>query len=305
MLPVIARRKPPSARSPIPIRRTHSLPMRSAESAGVQILYADSMDRQMQQHEAWRLQYRGERYLRDQSDSELFTRAGDLMTVTLGHSRDGRIGMDPAIVDPSKLERFTRVLEEFVIRGIDHRQPGILEAMRAPRPNSPKVSRALQTLTGKRWPNRILVKFGERKHMASLFIEGKGRVSLARTYSDPSLGYARADDEAQISVYVHPTDAHRLMAVEQTADGSRGLDVAVPYLGSVKVNLQATTDFYVYCMAESCDVRMFDDFTTAASDVDTCVIVTRPDEFKARIQKAVAARLPGWRQTARRPCYLR
>jgi hypothetical protein len=217
------------------------------------------------------------------------------MTVTLGHSRDGKIGFDPAIVDPSKLERFTHVLEELVIRGIDHRQPGIVEAMQAPKPNSPKVRRALQILAGKRWPNPILVKFGERKHMASLFIEGKGRISLAKTYNDLSLGHARADDESQISVYVHPTDAHRLMAVEQYPNGSRGVDVAVPYLGSVKIKLQANSDFYVYCMAESCDARMFDDFTKPPSDVDTCVILTRPDEFKARIREAVAAKLPAWR----------
>jgi len=109
------------------------------------------------------------------------------MTISLGHSGDGRIGLSPAIEDISKMERFTHVLEEFVIRGLDHRQPGILEAMQAPKPGSPKVRRALQTLAGKIWPNDSLVKFGERKHLAALFLQGKGRISLAKTYDDPSL----------------------------------------------------------------------------------------------------------------------
>ena len=132
--------------------------------------------------------------------------------------------------------------------------------------------------------------------MASLFLEGKGRISLAKTYNDPSLGRARADDESHISTYVHPMDAHRLMAVEHcTNGGSRGVDVDVPYLGGVEVSLRATSEFYVYCMAERGDVRMFDDFTTPISDVDTCVIFTHPDEFKARIRNATAANLPGWK----------
>jgi hypothetical protein len=249
----------------------------------------------IERHKAWRLQYREERYLRDLSNTELFARAGDLMTISLGHSGDGKIGLSPAIEDISKMERFTHVLEEFVIRGLELRQPGILEAMQAPKPGSPKVRRALQTLAGKIWPNPILVKFGERKHLAALFLQGKGRISLAKTYDDPSLGRARAHDESQISTYVHPIDAHRLMAVEHYPHGgSRGLDVEVPYLGSVKVHLKANAGFYVYCMAQSCNVRMFDDFTTATSDVDACVIVTNPDEFKARIRQAIATKVPGW-----------
>jgi hypothetical protein len=244
------------------------------------------------QQEAWRLRYRTERYLRDLSNSDLFTRAGDLWTITLRHSQDGKIGISPNVFD---LERHMHVLEELAIRGIQCRQPAIVGATQAPKPDSPKVRRALKSLASKNWPNPILVKFGERKYMAPLFLEGKGRISLARTYIDPSLGRARADDESQISIYVHPMDAHRLMAVEHDPDGSRGTDVDVPYLGSVRIVLQANSDFYVYCMAESCDVRMFDDFTTPTSDVDTCVIITRPDEFKTRVREAVATRLPEWR----------
>ena len=218
------------------------------------------MEKQVKLHEAWRLHYRADRYLRDLPDGDLFARAGDLMTITLQHSRDGKIALGPVDEDPSKMERFTHVLEELVLRGMDYRQPGIVEAMRAPKPNSPKVRRALEVLARRRWPESILVKFGARKYMASLLLEGKGRVSLAKTYDDPSLGYARADDESKITVYVHPMDAHRLMAVEHQPDGSsRGLEIAVPYLGSVKIDLQATSDFYVYCMAEACDARMFDD----------------------------------------------
>jgi hypothetical protein len=36
---------------------------------------------------------------------------------------------------------------------------------------------------------------------------------------------------------------------------------------------------------------LFDDF----ADADTCVVITRPDEFKVRVQNAVSAQLPGWK----------
>ena len=259
------------------------------------IVYSDGMERQITQHEAWQLPYRSDRYLRDLSNSELFARAGDLMSVALGHSEEGRVGLGPVKDDKSKLERYAHVLEELIIRSIDVRQPEIMQAMHVPEPNSPKVTRALKVLARKSFPTQILTKFGERKYMACLFLEGKGRISLAKTYTNPSLGHARADDESQISVYVHPTDAHRLMEIKHDPNESCGVDVEVPYLGSVQINLQASTDFYVYCMAESCHVRMFDDFTTAKSDVDTCVVVTRPDEFRVRLREAAAAKLPGWK----------
>lgn len=47
-------------------------------------------------------------------------------------------------------------------------------------------------------------------------------------------------------------------------------------------------------MAEGVDPRLFDDFP----DADTCVVVTRPDHFKRRIEHAIAARLPGWKLLA-------
>jgi len=241
----------------------------------------------------WRLQYREERYLRDLSVAELFERAGDLMTVSLKHSPDGKIALVANRHAHSEIERFTHVLEEFKIRGINW-QPGFVKRLQLPKPNSAKVRRGLEVLRHRNLPDAILVKFGTLRHMTSLFFEGKGRISLARTYADPSLGYARVDDESQISVYVHPMDSHRLMVVTHNDTGSRGEDVEVPYLGSVQINLQATSDFYVYCMAKSCDVRMFDDFTTATSEVDACVIITDPDEFKRRISEATSPMLSGW-----------
>ena len=124
--------------------------------------------------------------------------------------------------------------------------------------------------------------------MAALLLEGRGRISRASFYCDPSLGRARADNEARVAAYVHPIDAHRFMGVRQDANGTSAVDLNVPYLGNTLVELQATTDFYVYCLAEACEARMFEDFD------ETCVVITRPEEFTSQVQNAVNTQLPGW-----------
>jgi hypothetical protein len=243
---------------------------------------------QITRQEAWQRDYRGDRYLRELPNDALLTRAGDLMSAMLIHTADGKIGLKPIGVDAWGMERLTHALEEMAIRGLDQTQPGMLESLNIPKPA--KVRRALSVMARRTWPEPILVKFGKRRHMAALFLEGKGRISPASFYNDPSLGRARSDNEAQIAAYLHPVDAHRFSGVRQYGNGgSSAVYLDVPFLGSTRIELQATTDFYVYCMAESCDARMFEDFD------DTCVVIKRPAEFTSRIQDSINASLPGWK----------
>lgn len=240
-----------------------------------------------------RLEYRSNRYLRDLKTEDLLARAGHLVTNVFAHAADGRVAMRPVDLhgDSSGIQRYTHVLEEMATRGLSYSDSKVLATMNVPKPKSPKVMRALQTLVGRKWPENIIVKFGKRKHMAELLLEGRGRVSLAAFYDDASLGYARADDESCISAFLDPADARRFMAIRHESNGSVGLDIDVPYRGSVPIQVQANTDFYVYCLAESTDARLFDDF----SDADACVVITHPEEFKKRIQNAVSTQLPGWK----------
>jgi hypothetical protein len=246
---------------------------------------------QMARQEVWRLQYRSDPYLRDLSNDALLTRAGDLTSAMWVYTPEGLIACKSIEQDSSQMERFAHVLEELMIRGLSYKQDPVREALNIPKPE--KVRRALKVLASRTLPEPILVKFGPRQHVASLLLEGKGRISPASYYNDPSLGRARADNEARVTTYVHPSDAHRYFGVRHTADGSStAVDLPVPYRGSTPIEITATTDFYVYCMASTCDARMFEDFD------QTCVVITDPVAFTAKLRDAVNTVLPGWQFVA-------
>ena len=191
--------------------------------------------------------------------------------------------------DTSGGQRFTHVLEELNLRAVPYNDDAIIRSMYPPKPKSPKVVRALNTLSARNWPPDILVKFGKREYMADLLLAGRGRVSLATSYDDPSLGHARSDNESRLFAYPDPADAHHFFVTDQHDRTAAG-DLDVAYLGSAQIHVRATTDFYVYCLAGTADASLFDDF-----DADTCIVITKPSEFKARIQTAVSARLPNWK----------
>ena len=73
-------------------------------------------------------------------------RAGHFLTNGLVHSADGRIALKPVDLegDSSGIQRFTHVLEEMVVRGIDYRDSRVIQAMKAPKPKSAKVMRAFK-----------------------------------------------------------------------------------------------------------------------------------------------------------------
>jgi hypothetical protein len=245
---------------------------------------------QIRREELWRIQYREDRYLRDIPTPDLLTRAGDLMSAMLRYESDGRIGIESInVAEISRMERLAHALEEMRLRGLSHRQAGIQKALNVPQPE--KVREALKVLasTSFRAGEPILVKFGKREHMSALFFEGKGRVSPASYYDDPSLGRARADIEGRMSAFLNPVDAHRYMGVRQDGNGSSAVNIDVPYLGSTQIELYSKTDFYVYCMAEACDARLFEDF-----GADACVLITNPTAFKTRLAETVGPLLPEW-----------
>ena len=245
-------------------------------------------------HRAWEMQYHNDPYLRKLSVDDLLKRFADLTSVMTKDLPDGRMHINS---DLSIAERYSHTIEEFQIRGLNYLgdTDEVLKTAHIAQPNSPKVLKALKKLANKSWPKSILVKFGTREHMASLFLEGKGRISLAATYDDPSLGLARSDDESLVSFYLHPKEAHRMYSVERLPNnGSRMVDLDVPFLGSVELKRRSSMPCYVYCMAEACDVRLFDDFTSPTSDVTACVVIKEPEQFIRRLTDAISKSLPGW-----------
>jgi hypothetical protein len=91
---------------------------------------------QIKRHEAWRLEYRANRYMRDLSSADLMARAGHFMTNCFAHSSDGRLATKPVDLegDSCGSQRFTHVLEELAVRGMHYRDENIVKAMNVPQP---------------------------------------------------------------------------------------------------------------------------------------------------------------------------
>ena len=183
---------------------------------------------QIRREDLWRLQYREDRYMRDIPTADLLTRAGDLISAMLCYTSDGKVGIEPInVAELSSMERFAHALEEMRLRGLSHRQAGIQKALNVPQPEQVRRALGVPAGTSFRAGEPILVKFGKREHMSALFFEGKGRISPASYYDDPSLGRARADNEGRMAAFLHPVDAHRYMGVRQDRGGATGVNIDV------------------------------------------------------------------------------
>ena len=122
----------------------------------------------------------------------------------------------------------------------------------------------------------------------------------ARLYA--ALGYA------QVMAQIRREDLWRLQYREDrymrdipTADLlTRAGDLISAMLNSVwphgaviagtQMELYSKTDFYVYCMAEACDARLFEDF-----GADACVVITDPGAFKTGLEQSISPLLADWR----------
>jgi len=262
-------------------------------------LIATQPEMQISLSDSWRAEYRNERYLREASTDAVLQRVGHLMGSVLGLLGGGLIAPMISNGESLPMARLTHALEELQLRGVSYRDRRVFEAMQVPQPRTPRVLKALGAFGSRRWPAEILVKFGDPRYLEPLVREGRIRISPASSYDDPSLNPAQRDKECEVSAYVLPMDAHRLMAIQTTTDSSgrvvsqEGRDINVASMGSVQVQFMSNSDYYVYCVSRCLEARMFDDF-----NYDACVVFTEPSIFVERLRAATTKALPDWRMVA-------
>jgi hypothetical protein len=254
----------------------------AAKLAPAEIVRQDQTDiLQMQRHEFWRFQYRSKRYARHLSQSELNRRIRDVLLNILRLTADAKIGVPP--IDKNFvvwLEKWTHVIEEMRLRHGPYPSGFTREILHSePFPNfasdlAAKAARKLSALGLKK--NEVLIKFGKSTHMSSLYESGALRIQPASFFKQQHHTGAIKDDELTlplslvlsrdevVKVVINPQD------VPPDAQDQR-----------VDVQFHASSDYWLYCVTNSVEPRLFVDF-----EADACVIIRDRKQFSQMLRKA-------------------
>jgi hypothetical protein len=239
-------------------------------------------------HIGWRRQYDARRYARHLSQPELNRRIRDVVLNLLRVNPEAKIDLGP-VTDESAIwmEKWTHMLEEMQLRHGPYPAGFTREIMHTePFPNfasdlAEKAAKKLSSLGLKR--GDVLIKFGKREYMKSLYETGVLRIQPASFFARVDHNGAVRDDELTlgVSLVLSRNDILRVVANPQDVPPDAPQQ-------RVDVTFQSPTDFWLYCLTESVEPRLFVDF-----NADSCVIIRDRTKFGQMLSKASREKLNG------------
>jgi len=233
----------------------------------------------MKLYELWNHQYRQNRYLKDATDNEIDQRIKYLIENLTTLELNGKIGLSSPSGDSHFLmESFSHANEELRIR---NRKPAqnFLKDSAIPTPQTDKSAKYKNLTLQVKSLNGELFKFGKKKYLLPSLKNGLFRISPAESYNDPSLNHAIKDDELSIEL-IAPKDEVKLT----TMNG----DPIIP-VSDIKMEFQLPSNYYVFCLSETFNIRLFEDF-----EADSCLVINNANEFVKRMQTEFNKTVPGW-----------
>lgn len=122
--------------------------------------------------------------------------------------------------------------------------------------------------------NNYLYKFGKETFLKQLIEKGEILLRPASFYSDSSLNSAIKDDELN--------RLFRLNSKYQSINLQINFSTETHFLYNSFYKKKLSSDYYIYCLADSFEPRLFNDF-----DADTCLIIKDPINFISRMRKSL------------------
>jgi hypothetical protein len=236
--------------------------------------------RLLPRHVVWRRQYNLDRYAQHLSQTELNRRIRDIVLNQLHLNEDAKI--DLGRISPENaiwMEKWTHVLEEMQLRygpfpnGFT---PEILHSEPFPNFASELAEKAARQLSSKELrEGRVLIKYGKREHMTQLYETGSLRIQPASYFAKTDHNGAVKDDELKREFSLALSRQHIVKVVKNPQD----VPEAIPELTPVKI--QFHTDYWLYCLTNSIEPRLFVDF-----DADACVIIRDRARFAQMLRHA-------------------
>lgn len=238
-------------------------------------------------HEIWRRQYRANRYARHLSDQEMNQRIRDVFLGMLRLTPEAKIGLPPLGGEGVRMmEEWTHVLEEMALRNRPYPTGFTRDILHSePIPDfaselGSKAASRLGMLGLER--DTVFVKFGKRQYMEKLYEEGGLRIQPASYFLEKDHNGAVRDDELSIPLSLVLS---RDMVVNLVKNPWDVPDIMPDQRVDVKIN--APSDYWLYCVSNSAESRLFVDFSA-----DACVVIRDKHQFSERLKYASIARLP-------------
>jgi len=240
----------------------------------------------MTRQEQWEVIYRADPYMRRLTNSELDARAADIFSNFCRLGLDGKISPQDfrEAAGEQWIIRLTHLFHEYSLRGAPF-PFGLPGHPAFPHPSNPKAKAAVRTVRERALAAGVrLFKYGRTEHLRALVDRGEVRIAPASSYSDPSLNHAMRDEE--LAFEIHPDFSRMTMTVY---DGQTGEPKGTVRPIDDRITKRSTTNFYVYCLSEVLEPRLFVDF-----DADACLIIHNSAQFIDRLGSALEQRLPDW-----------
>lgn len=235
-----------------------------------------------EQHDEWVREYGAKPYCRYETRGDLHQRLEDIWVNTLVLKRSGRIGLT---TDHNWYRLQQHVITELLLRGEppspSNRHPRVPEAR--PFFDGDLCRSAARVVSTRGTQHDVLIEYGKREHMEALFRDGHVYLNSATRYNESFHNQAVRDDELAIPFkggYVRSTDPIRYYDRAQPPPRSladRGVafrpiheapDLVARQYATMTIQMQ--TDYWMFCMAEVLDQRLFADF-----QADCCLIIRR------------------------------
>lgn len=251
-------------------------------------------------HVLWRNAYRKSRFLRHLSEVELQQRVRDVMLNMMVLTPDALIGLG-SVQDPEAqrwMIRWTQVLEEMRIRygpypnGFTN---GFIQQEPFPDFAGELGKKAANVFAScKLDPEQTLIKYGNPQYMAALLTEGCARIQPASFFKANHLNGAIQDDELSLRLSLVVSRDEIASLVQNPQDASENVGDH-----AIQLNYGASSDYWLYCVTQSLEPRLFVDFNAGA-----CVIIKNKKAFSDRLEHAAASRMASCRYACGKAVYV-
>lgn len=233
----------------------------------------------MENHEAWRINYRKNRYMEFLSTDNLEQRLNDIFSNLMILSPEGKISLRE--VNGNGLYwmiLWTDILEEFVIRygpypnGFEN---DFIKKLEIVKPDLKiEAKKAIDKIGGIK--NDCIYKYSKVKYNLETLKNGKLRIAPATYYKDSSLNYAIKDDELVFDILHHPKD----ILITNTRNNKK-----IEPISNVKTTYELNTNYYVQCFSTEYTYREYDDF-----EADSCLIIYDIERFILKVKEQLLAK---------------